>query len=59
MKKLTGRERYRCHSASLGGYGRSRMHDIVVLELEEQDDAGDLSWRYATYEDISGTEAND
>lgn len=54
MKKLTGRERYRSVSVSLGGFGRSQSSDHVILELEEQDDdTGDLSWRYATYEDLS------
>lgn len=53
MKHLTGGERYRCVSVTLGGYGRSLSSDLVILELEEQDDdTGDLSWRYATYADV-------
>ena len=53
MKSLTGSERYRCTHVSLGGYGRSLTTEIVILELEERDDdTGDLSWRYATYEDV-------
>lgn len=53
MKQVTGRERYRCISVSLGGFGRSRASDHVILELEEQDDVtGNLTWRYATCEDI-------
>lgn len=56
MKVKTGRERYRCISVSLGGYGRSLSSDHVILELEEQDEAtGDLTWRYATYEDLRPT----
>ena len=53
MKTGTGRERYRCVSVSLGGFGRSQASDHVILELEEQDDdTGLLTWRYATCEDI-------
>jgi hypothetical protein len=53
MKRLTGGKRYRCSSISQGGYGRSLFSEIVILELEEQDDdTGDISWRYATYEDV-------
>jgi translation initiation factor IF-1 len=60
MKRLTGRERYRCVSLSLGGYGRSLSSDHVILELEEQDDdTGDLSWRYATYEDLEPPNATE
>ena len=54
MNSLTGRERYRCISVSLGGFGRSRASDHVILELEEQDDdTGLLTWRYATCDDIT------
>jgi hypothetical protein len=53
MKKVTGGERYRCIGVNPGGYGRSLATEVVILELEEQDDdTGDLSWRYATYEDV-------
>lgn len=53
MKEVTGRERYCCTHVSLGGYGRSQTTEIVILQLEERDDdTGDLSWRYATYEDL-------
>jgi hypothetical protein len=53
MKTLTGAGRFRCTHVSLGGYGRSRSTELVILELEEQDDdTGDLSWRYATFEDM-------
>jgi hypothetical protein len=57
VKRLTGGKRYRCSSISQGGYGRSLFSEIVILELEEQDDdTGDISWRYATYADVSATE---
>ncbi len=57
MKTLTGRERFRCIHASLGGYGRSQSTEICILELEERDDdTGDLSWRYATHADLSASE---
>jgi hypothetical protein len=53
VKKLTGAERFRCTQVSLGGYGRSRSTELVILELEERDDdTGDLSWRYATSADL-------
>ena len=53
MKKLTGGERYRCSSVTQGGYGRSQTSEVVILELEEFDDeTEEVSWRYATYEDV-------
>jgi hypothetical protein len=53
MKTLTGVERFRCTQVSLGGYGRSRSTEVVILELEERDDdTGELSWRYATFADV-------
>lgn len=56
MKRLTNHKRYRCVSVSLGGFGRSLASEHVILELEEQDEhTGDLSWRYATYDDLKDT----
>jgi len=53
MKKLTGGERYRCSSVTQGGYGRSQASEVTILELEEFDDeTEEVSWRYATYEDV-------
>jgi hypothetical protein len=53
MKTLTGASRYRCTSVTQGGYGRSLATEVVILELEEfDDDNKEVSWRYATYEDV-------
>ena len=53
MRILTGNERYRCTSVTQGGFGRSLSTEITILELEEVDeDTKEVSWRYATYEDL-------
>lgn len=54
MKSLTGNRRYRGTSVSLGGYGRSRSTDVVILELEEvEEETNEISWRYATFNDLT------
>lgn len=50
---LTGNRRYRCANVSQGGYGRSLFTEVAILELEEIDEiTKEISWRYATYEDL-------